>query len=124
MGGSTMPGSGWKESSLDPLVGPLQGKAGGWGVTWVSLSKDGAGTINREIGQCGFSVSSGACASPTAIHIQAPQIWICSYENNLQLEDMVWYLSFRNVPGSALEVIKAWTGPWVVDRALHEASNC
>ncbi|MCP3662261.1 MAG: hypothetical protein GY696_07160 [Gammaproteobacteria bacterium] len=38
----------------------------------------------------------------------------------LDKEDIVWYLSSKNVPNQPLKVTKSWTGPWVIDSRVYQ----
>ena len=38
----------------------------------------------------------------------------------LHKDDIVWYLSSKNVPGKPLKVTKSWTGPWVIDSRVAQ----
>ena len=44
------------------------------------------------------------------------------YANQLALnkDDIVWYLSSKNVPGKPLKVTKSWTGPWVINSRVSQ----
>ncbi|MCP3663076.1 MAG: hypothetical protein GY696_11365 [Gammaproteobacteria bacterium] len=44
----------------------------------------------------------------------------CSNQPTLDKEDIVWYLSSKNVPHQPLKVTKSWTDPWVIGgRVAH-----